>query len=104
MRLCLCSHWGMPLTPHPPYREGDVFTATTPSPDMTDGAARTSRRSSQIMVDWGPADVPLCIFTHLFLFFLLSLVCSPPTSGLSSRCKATSGGHGLLHSERQTAG
>lgn len=33
------------------HRGGDVFTATTPSPNMTDGAARTSCRSSQIMVD-----------------------------------------------------
>lgn len=97
-------HWGIPLTPQPPHREGDVLTATTPSPNMTDGGARTSCRSSQIMVDWGPAVAALCIFTHLFLFLLLSLVCSTPTSRLSSRCKATSSGHGLLHSERRTAG
>lgn len=43
-------------------------------------------------------------FTHLFLFCLLPLVCSTPTSRLSSSCKATSGVHGLLHSERQTVG
>lgn len=41
---------------------------------MTDGAARTSCRSSQIMVDQGPADAALCIFPPLFLFPLLSLV------------------------------
>lgn len=59
----------------PLHRGGDVFTATTPSPNMTDGAARTSCRSSQIMVDQGPADAALCIFPPLFLFPLLSLVC-----------------------------
>lgn len=47
---------------------------------MTDGAARTSCCSSQIMAEQGPADAALCIFPPLFLFPFWSLVCFPPTA------------------------
>lgn len=74
---CRCSHWGIPSSAPPPaHRGGDVFAATTASPNMTDGAAPTScRSSSQIMVDWGPADAALCFLPPRVLFPLLSLVC-----------------------------
>lgn len=42
------------MSPPPHHRGEDVFTATTTSPNMTDGAARTSCCSSQIMADRGP--------------------------------------------------
>lgn len=56
------------------FHPGAVCTAT-PSPNMTDGVARTSCCSSQVIATTGGTQAVLFAFFNIYFSLLLSLIC-----------------------------